>query len=95
MVRAPRLNPLPRWTGPAGGVTRATDQPRQDAAHFPPSDAAAPPPDPRVGGRELHDRRMSSVAGLCVSRRTQRRRPKQTDYERQWKQALAREIHDF
>jgi hypothetical protein len=90
MVRAPRPNPLPRWTGPAGGVTQATYQARRDAAHFPPSDAAAAPPDPRVGGRELHDRRMSNAAGspLCVSR-TQRRRPEQTGDECQWKQALA------
>jgi len=94
-VRAALPNPLPHWTGPAGGVTQASDQARQDAAHFPPSDTAPPPLDPRVGGRELDDRRMSSTAGspLCVSR-TQRR-AEQTDDERQWKHPLAIEIHDF
>jgi hypothetical protein len=94
-VGAPRPNPLPRWTGPTGGATQASGQSRQDAAHFPPSDAAPPSPDHGVGGRELHDRRMSDAAGtpLCVSRTE--RCPEQTDDERRWKQALAREIHDF
>lgn len=95
MVSAPRPNPLPRWKGPTGGATQASSQSRQDAARFRPSDAAPPSPDSGVGGRELHDRRMSNAGGspLCVSRTE--RCPEQTDDERQWKQALAREIHDF
>jgi hypothetical protein len=94
-VRPPRPNPLTRCTGPAGGAARATDRTRQNAPHFPPSDATATT-DPRVGTRELGDREVdSAAAGPRGARRTEHRRPEQTDDERQWKQALAGEIHDF
>ena len=63
MMRVPRTNPLARWTGPAGSLTYAIGPARQDAAHLSGSDAAVAPPELRVGGRELHDRRMSDTAG--------------------------------
>ena len=54
------------------------------------------PPDLRVGGRELHDRRMSNTAGRSGNvSRTKRWRPEQADDERQRQEALAGEIHDF
>lgn len=95
MVRASRSNPRPRRAGHADGVTQASDQARQNAAHFPPSGAAAAP-DIGGDGRKLHDRRMTASAGSPRGvRRSQRRRPEQTDKECQWQQALAWEIHEF
>lgn len=96
MMRAPRTNPLSGWTGPPGSLTEATHGARQDAAHFPASDAAVAPPDLRDGGGELHDRRMSPTAGSPrgVSR-TERWRPEQAEDKRQRQEALAGEIHDF
>jgi hypothetical protein len=45
----------PGSKGAAGGGAQATDQVRQRAASFPHSDAAAPPPDPRVRQRPHFD----------------------------------------
>ena len=60
-MRAPGLKVLPRWAAPAGSATQVTDRPPQDAAYYRASDATAPA-DATVGGRELHDRRMSHAA---------------------------------
>ena len=96
MTRAPRTNPLLRWTGPVDSLTHAAHPARQDAAHFPGSGAAVAPPHLRVEGRELHHRRMSDTAGSPRSvSRTEGRRPEQAEDERQRQEALAGEIHNL
>jgi hypothetical protein len=94
MVRAPRPNPLGRRVGPAGDARPPTDQALQDDTDLPPADAAPAAPDPRLGGRELHDRRVRAAArGSRGTRRTQSGCSEQTNGERQWNQAVAGAVH--
>jgi hypothetical protein len=94
MRRTARLKTLARRTDPRRCATYPTDSPSQDNARLRAPGLAAPAR-PGLSGRELDSRRMSYGSGrpwdvnLCERRSTE-----QTDDEREWKKALAGEIHD-
>jgi hypothetical protein len=93
--RTARLKTLVRSANPLGRAAQPTDSEAQDHAHLRASNPAAPAR-PTLGGRELDSRRMSYAPGRPREvNRWEGRRTEQAHDEREWENALAREIHDF
>jgi uncharacterized protein YaiE (UPF0345 family) len=95
MGRTARLKTLVRGANPLGRATQPADSAPQDHAHLRASDLAASAR-PALGGRELDRGRMRYSTGRPRDmNRCEGRCAEQADDEREWKKALAGEMHDF
>ena len=88
------MQPFARGAHPRPAATRGTNSPSQDKAELRASDLAAPPANAALVHRELHNQPISRASRRPRDvNRCERRRPDQTDDERECEEALVADIH--